>query len=188
MTVPSSSAVCATKAPSTGGFDLVIVRSVPPVFDTVKLNDLLDPAPTAPKSIDAGLITRTGGSPAVPVPGLVSMPPVLSIENELLKLPFAEGANCTGIVTDPPEASDCPTAGRPPRENGALGGVNAFHTSGCAPMFDKTRFIVAVVPRAMPPKLTMVVAVDSTGEFDWPVPLRDTEARPAEVLTFSAAA
>ena len=43
MTEPSGSVVVATNGPSAGGFDFVIVRSVPPMFFTVNVSTLAAP-------------------------------------------------------------------------------------------------------------------------------------------------
>src|SRR5258708_33519719 len=116
-TEPSASVVCATKLPSAGGLDLVMVRSVPPVFLIVKLIVLLTPRPTVPKSFRSGVITICGGAPAVPVSGMFSLPPLLLTTRVLADMPAAVGAYVVVAVTDAPPASVKPLAGTPGAEN-----------------------------------------------------------------------
>src|SRR5258708_24353680 len=117
-TEPSASVVCATKLPSAGGLDLVMVRSVPPVFLIVKLIVLLTPRPTVPKSFRSGVITICGGAPAVPGNGMFTLPPLLLTTRLLAAMPAPAGAYVVVAVTDAPAASVKPLAGTPEAEDG----------------------------------------------------------------------
>src|SRR5260370_9576064 len=102
---PPASVVCGRKLPSAGGLDLVMVRSVPPVFLIVKLIVLLTPRPTVPKSFRSGVITICGGAPAVPVSGMFTLPPLLLTTRVLAGMPGAGGADVVVAGTDAPRAS-----------------------------------------------------------------------------------
>jgi hypothetical protein len=76
--LPSGSEVVAANSPPLGGFDLVIVTAVPPVFVTV--NDLVAvvPAATAPYSTCSPVICRSPGAPALPESAIAALPALVS--------------------------------------------------------------------------------------------------------------
>src|SRR5437588_258373 len=99
MLVPSDSAAAETKAPRAGGFDFMIVRTLPPVLRTVNERVAVVPGVTGPKWMPPGSMLSCGnGDWPVPESATLTWPPEVNACRLPAASPLLDGVKVTGSV------------------------------------------------------------------------------------------
>jgi len=142
----------------------LMVKALPPVFESVTVCAALLPSWTFPNDKLAGVTESTAGEGARPVPesATAPVPTELTTLSVALEATALLGAKVTVAATDWPADSVVPTAGRPAAENGAAKLPIELMVSALPPVFAIVTVCVALLPTSTFPNGCEAGVTDST--------------------------